>query len=272
MKDKHYSLAALAAAGLFIVTLSPGYLSVSQAQDNPSVPPAPPAADQDRPPRPDEGGPSRRGERAPHPPSPDVDEPLAKPLDLQAAPVAVKTASDALAGLSVGQIWTHKAPRGEQQLQATVMFQGKEVARLEFDPGNGSLLTRGQHLPASPAGPRERRGSAPHPNMPVPPVNGPETNKLAEAPVPPAPDVSSPAAEAPAPVAPVNLDPLKAKLPEIVKDLSVGQGAEIMPREGYWKVPLIYHNRVVGELHLSGDGTKMMQDFGAARDAAIFAR
>ena len=70
----------------------------------------------------------------------------------------------------------------------------------------------------------------------------------------------------------MNLDPLKAKLSEIVKGLSVGQGAEVMPREGFWKVPLIYQNRVVGELHLSGDGTKVMQDFAASRDAAIFAR
>ena len=45
-----------------------------------------------------------------------------------------------------------------------------------------------------------------------------------------------------------------------------------MPREGFWKVPLIHQNRVVGELQISGDGTKVIQDFGAARDVAIFAR
>ena len=275
IKRKHFPLAAVAVAGVLTATFGLDHLSVSHAQDNAPVPPAPPAADQDRPlpPAPKDGapGPGPRGERPPHPPRPprpEEDQAPAQPVDPQAAPAAVKTANDALGGLSAGQVWTRTAPRGEQQVQATLMFQGKEVARLEFDPINGSLLARGQHLPPPPdgpgAGPREQRGPATHPGAPVPPPAA-DADKTGGAPVPPAPIV-------PVPAVPVNLDPIKGKLPEFLKGLSVGQGAEVMPREGFWKVPLIYQNRVVGELRLSGDGTKVIQDFGAARDAAIFAR
>jgi hypothetical protein len=69
-----------------------------------------------------------------------------------------------------------------------------------------------------------------------------------------------------------NLEQIKSSLPGTIKALQVGQGAEIVGREGFWKVPLIYQNRVVGELHVSADGTKLIQDFAAAREAAIFAR
>ena len=280
IKRKHFPLSAVAAAGLLTATFGFGHLSVSRAQDNPPTPPAPPAADHRRPlpPAPEEGGPGPgpRGERPPHPPrppGPEEDQSPAQPVDPQAAPTAVKTAGDALAGLTAGQVWTRIAPRGEQQVQATLMFQGKEVARLEFDPANGSLLARGQHLPPPPdgpgAGPRERRGPAVRPENPVPPAAAPDpaagVNMPDDGPVPPAP-------VPPVPAVPVNLDPVKGKLPDLIKGLGVGQGAEVMPREGFWKVPLIYQNRVVGELRLSGDGTKIIQDFGASRDAAIFAR
>ena len=292
IKRNHFPLAAVAAAGLLTATFGFGHLSVSHAQDNPPTPPAPPAGERGRPlpPAPKDGGlgPGPRGERPPHPPRPDADQPPAPPVDPQTAPAAVKTASDTLAGLSAGQVWARTAPRGEQQVQATLMFQGKEVARLEFDPANGSLLARGQHLPPPPVGPRgpaagplEQRGPAARPNQPAPPADAPaapdvaaDANKPIDAPIPPAPGAPVPDANipAPAPAVPVNLGPVKAKLAEIIKGLSVGQGAEVMPREGFWKVPIIYQSRVVGELHLSGDGTKVMQDFGASRDAAIFAR
>ncbi len=248
---------------------------MSHAQHNASVPPASPAANRDRllPPAPKDGapGPGPRGERPSHPPRPprpEEDQAPAQPVDPQAASAAVKTANDALGSLGIGQVWTRTAPRGEQQVQATLMFQSKEAARLEFDPIDGSLLTRGQHLPPPPdgpgAGPREQRRPATHPDEPVPPASA-DANETGDAPVPAAPI-------APVPAAPVNLDPIKGKLPEFLKGLSAGQGAEVMPREGFWKVPLIYRNRVVGELRLSGDGAKVIQDFGASRDAAVFAR
>ncbi len=256
MKHRPHYIAAFAATGLLSAALGLSQPRVVQAQD---TPPPSPAGERGAPPPPDGGpgpkhgpkdGPGPRGERPPHPPRPDEGPEATQPADPQAAPVAVKTATDALAGLSAGQIWTRTAPRGEQQVQATLVFQNKEVVRLEFDPANGSLLARGQRLPVPPAGPDAARGPA---------------GRLD---VPPAPDAAAPRPVDP----PVNLDPIKTKLPEIIKGLSAGQGAEIMPREGFWKVPIIYQNRVVGELRLSGDGTKVIQDFGAARDAAIFAR
>jgi hypothetical protein len=268
IKRNHLSLAAVTAAVLLTVTFGPGPLSVSRAQDNLPLPPAPPIADRG-PLAPEDGGPGPgpRGERPPpHLPRPDADQPPAPPVDPQAASAAVKTASNALAGLSAGQVWTRTAPRGEQQVQATLMFQNKEVARLEFDPANGSLLARGQRpTPPTPL-PGEGRGPGARPNVPPAPAGG--ADKPSNPPMPPTPDADGPHPAAP----PVNLDPIKAKLPDTIKGLSTGQGAEIMPGEGFWKVPLIFQNRVVGELRLSGDGTKIIEDFGAARDAAIFAR
>ena len=221
-KRHHHPLIATTAIGLFTATFGLGRPSVATAQDNP--PPPAPAADRALPRPP---GPGPRGDR---PPGPEADQSPAQPVDPKAAPVAVKTADATLAGLTAGQVWARTAPRGEQEVRASLVFNGKEVACLDFDPATGSLRARGE-------------------GRPLPPV-------------PPAP----------APATPANLDPVKTKLADILKGLSIGQGAEIMPREGFWKVPLIFQNRVVGELHVSGDGTKVMEDFAAARDAAIFAR
>ncbi len=236
IKRNRYALTALAAASLFTASFGLSHLSVSNAQDNP---PSPPAADRGFRPLP----PGPRGER---PPGPDAGLPPAMPVDPQAAPAAVKTANNALAGLTAGQVWTRTTPRGEQEVQATLVLNGKDVARLDFNPATDMLRARGEGRPLPP---------------PAPP--GPGT----DAPVPPAPDANAPAAPFP-----VNLDPIKANLAGIVKGLSISQGAEIMPREGFWKVAIISGNRVVGELHISGDGMKIMEDFAAARDAAIFAR
>ncbi len=237
LKRNRHSLTALAAAGLLTASFSLGHLGVSKAQDNPPPPPA------------DRAGPRPPGPRGERPPGPDAGLPPAKPVDPKTAPAAVKTANDALAGLTAGQVWTRTAPRGEQEVQATLVLNGKDVARLDFDPATGLLRARGEGRPLPP---------------PAPPGPG------ADAPLPPpAPDANAPAPVAPVPV---NLDPIKANLAGVVKSLSIGQGAEVMPREGFWKVPIISGSRVVGELHISGDGTKVMEDFAAARDAAIFAR
>ena len=299
MIRRKHTLTALAAAGLLTASFGLGHLSTSHAQDNP---PAPKAGDLTPPPPPQDGGPGPkhgpkdgpgpRGERPPHPSRPeDVQGPV-KPVDPNAAPAAVQMATDTLAGLTVGQVWTHTAPRGEQQVQASLLFQGKEVARLEFDPATGALLARGQHTPPPPApgGPREDRrpGADQKPPAPTgaPAVPKTDVANPGAAPAAPAPDLKAlQSADAPAsgpdapanpapgkPVAPAKLDQVKGQLPDLLKGLSVGQGAEVMPREGYWKVALIHGSRVVGELRFSGDGKTVIQDFGATRDAAMLAQ
>jgi hypothetical protein len=45
-----------------------------------------------------------------------------------------------------------------------------------------------------------------------------------------------------------------------------------MPREGFWKVPIIYQGAIVADVQVTGDGARILPDLGAARDAAIFAR
>ena len=278
--------AVLIATGLYL-----GQPAAAQAQE----PPLPPAAGRlDAPPPPPAPGrgldprrgpldrPGPRGERPPLPPG---DEQAAlPPMDPQAAPVAVKTATDATSGFRPGQVWVRTAPRGEQQLQATILFQNKEVAHLDFDPVNGSVMMRGQRFPSPPPAPDKPGSGAANPatpgTPPIPPAaNAPlpppapltdNANGGPSVPVPPA--AAPPSTIPPAPNRQVSLDQVKAHLPETIKALRVGQGAEIMDREGFWKIPLIYENRVVGDLHLSSDGTKLIEDFGAARDAAIFAR
>lgn len=136
------------------------------------------------------------------------------------------------------------APRGEPHIQATILFQNKQVARLEFDPVTGDLLPRGFRP------------------MPQPPstADGPNPRTSVE----PPPDSRN----VPAPI----LDEVKARLPGILRELTTDQGAEVMGRESAWKVPLIFQNRVVGELRVSGDGRTVIQDFGATRDSATFDR
>ncbi len=260
ISKSHPIFNTLAGAGLIAAGVGAAHLTLSHAQD---VPPAPYV--QDGPPggpRPhggprgprDEAGPRREhegpggrredregpGPRGPRP----EDEAPAPPVDPQAAPGAVKTAATAVAGLAPGQVWVHTAPRGEQEIHATLLFENREVARLTLDARTGEVLARGRRPPASPRIPVAEPA--------VPPVD-------AAAPVAPKPN-------------PAPLDMVKTRLPQIIKELSVGQGAEAIPREGFWRVPLIDGNRVVGELRLSGDGSKVIQDFAAARDAAIFAR
>lgn len=285
MKFRH-PVAAIAAAGLINIGLSLGQFAEAQAPDAPPPPPPPgrqevPPPAPPPPPAPD-GGPQRGpiGEPGPcgqRPPArPEDEQPPVPPVDPQAAATAVKTAADATTGFAPGQVWTRLAPRGEPQLQATVLYQNKEVARLDFDPATGALLMRGQRPPEPPLEPQDRvrgPGAGPVPPQaatvaPPPPVQ--LTDNADGGPSVPVPSTSAPLA--PAPGAPAESNLVKTKLPEIIKALQVGQGAEILDREGFWKVPLIYENRVVGELHLSADGTKLIEDFAAARDAAIFAR
>ncbi len=244
---KHpYLLVALAAVSLLTAGFGVSQLGIAQAQNVPS--PTDPAGLRGKEPAPpplppgDDGPPAKRpdGPRE-RPPRPADDTP-APPVNLDAAPAAVRTATDAVAGFSPGQVWVKTAPRGERQVQATILSGGKEVARLEFDPTTGALLPRGLRPP--PARPVTVDSEAPAP-----------------APVDPS--------HAGGAVAP---EGLKARLPEIIRGLRVGPGAEVMGREGLWKVPLIFENRIVAELRVSGDGRRVIQDFGAARDAAIFAR
>ena len=272
IRCKH-TLTALA-AGLLTASFGLGHLTTTHAQDTPV---APVPGEQAPPPGPEEGGPGPkrdpkngpgpRGERPPPPPHPDEVQSPITPVDPSAAPVAVKTAADTLAALTVGQVWSHTLPHGEQQVQASLVFQGKEVARLEFDPATGALLARGQHTPPPPASggpvaPRDDRGLDVAPKPPIP-TDAPDAPQANAAPPPDAPAK---------PAAPAKLDLVKNQLPDLLKGLSAGQGAEVMPREGYWKVALINGSRVVGELRLSGDGKTVVQDLGATRDAAMFAR
>ena len=295
MIRRKHTLVALAAAGLLTATFALGHLTTSHAQDTPARPttreqaPPPPPEDGPGPKHGPKNGPGPRGERPPPPPRPDDVRGPVKPVEPGAAPVAVKTAADTLAALTVGQVWTHTLPRGEQQLQASLVFQGKEVARLEFDPANGELLARGQHtppppLPGGPAAARDDRGPGADSNPPAPATTAdapkPDAAKPTDATVP-APDTTAPkpddsasstASATSKPVVPAKLDQVKSQLADLLKSMSTGQGAEVMPREGYWKVALINGSRIVGELRLSGDGKTVIQDFGATRDAAMFAR
>lgn len=262
-RKHHYPLAVLAAAGLITAGLGASQPpSTARAQDAPPPPP------RDGGPGPREDGPDPKHgpKHGPRNHGPDGGPAAVRPVDPQAAPAAVKTATDAVAGFAAGQVWTRTAPRGEPQLQATVLFQNKEVTRLEFDPATGNVLPRG-FRPAPPA----ITPPAPVPDTPNAPAVTPAAATPNNAP-PPVAGAPAPVLSVPASGSPTIPEQVKTRLPEVVKDLIVGQGAEVMGREGFWKVPLIYQNRVVGELRVSGDGQKVIQDFGAARDAAIFAR
>jgi len=245
-------LPSLLAAGA--LALGPG-VSESHAQA-----PAPPTGELQPPPPPlPPGGP--QGERAPAPsrderrprsgdpgPPPPPEE-LARPVDARNASTAVKTVTDAVPSFASGQVWVKTAPLGEQQMEASLLFQGKEVARLALNPADGAILPKGMRT----APPSPPPGGAPPP---------PQPGALnANAPVPP-----------PAPGAIVTPEQVKARLTDMVKALRPAGGAEVMPREGFWRVPFVYQGAIVADVQVTADGARILPDLSAARDAAIFAR
>ncbi len=236
------------AALLITAGLGLASLSLSRAR-NPVPPPAPPSAIDDTPPPPAD----RRGERPPpppphgkkprgprpddagDPPPPPPDAAPARPVGPQAAPAAVKLVTVAAADFAPGEVWLKTGPRGDRHLEASVLYQSKEIARLAFNPADGAVLPKG--LRALPPAPAEQVQAQP----------------------PPAPSNGSAG------------DLERLRLADIVKNLRVAGGAEVMPREGFWRVPLIFQGAVVADVQVAGDGARILPDLGAARDAAIFA-
>ena len=58
----------------------------------------------------------------------------------------------------------------------------------------------------------------------------------------------------------------------MVSGLKVLPAVAVAGREGFWRIPVVYQDRIVANLMISGDATQVVEDFGAARDAAIYAR
>jgi hypothetical protein len=151
------------------------------------------------------------------------------------------------------------APLGEQQMEASLLFQGKEIARLAFNPADGTILPKGMP-PAQPLPPPAGAPPAP-PDAITPAPPQPGAPNPTNAPIPP-----------PVPIGAVTPEQVKARLADMVKALRPAGGAEVMPREGFWKVPLVYQGAIVADVQVTGDGARILPDLGAARDAAIFAR
>jgi len=69
-------------------------------------------------------------------------------------PAAVTTVQKLTGQLTPGKVWIRRAPAGEVELKAGILYQGTVVAVLHFSPQDGSLLPLGIHpriyqIPAS---------------------------------------------------------------------------------------------------------------------------
>ena len=159
--------------------------------------------------------------------------PDAPPVDLQKADAALKVGVDASGALAPGQLWTQTGPAGDQHVDATVLYQNKAVARLRFSPADGSLLPEGYD---------------------------------------PAPPTQSTASSSTATVSDATLAKIRSELPAVVSGLKALPAVAVAGREGFWRIPVVYQDRIVANLMISGDATQVVEDFGAARDAAIYAR
>jgi len=60
-------------------------------------------------------------------------------------PAAVTTAQKITNQLTPGKVWIKRAPAGEIELKAGILYQGTVVAVLHFNPQDGSLLPLGIH-------------------------------------------------------------------------------------------------------------------------------
>jgi hypothetical protein len=67
---------------------------------------------------------------------------------------------------------------------------------------------------------------------------------------------------------------LKARqsLADVVHGLQLLPAVAVAGREGFWRVSLAANNRAVADLMITGNGTTVVEDFGTAREAAIYAR
>ena len=66
-------------------------------------------------------------------------------IQLNNASLAVATAKKAKAYLKAGKVWSMIGHRGEIEVKAGILYEGKVVAVLHFNPADGSILPLGVH-------------------------------------------------------------------------------------------------------------------------------
>ncbi len=115
-------------------------VAAPQASSPPPVPPQPET--NPKPPLPpgygNTGGVS--GQSAPPPPSP------AREREASAAK-AVASARNVKRFLKPGSVWIYQGPAGDRGVRAALIYQGRCLATLEFDPVTGDLFPEGNHIP-----------------------------------------------------------------------------------------------------------------------------
>lgn len=155
-------VAAVLGFGMFAQAqqpLPPVMRTPAVAQAAPPAPPAPPPGPPGAAPPPPPGAPpAPAGAVAPPPPPPPggpgpatVAGPppaaMAPAPETATAAQAVQTAKIVLANLRPGKLWTHRAPAGELEVKAGLIYQGEVIGALEFSPADGRLLPKGMHVP-----------------------------------------------------------------------------------------------------------------------------
>ena len=121
---------------------------------------------------------------------------------------AIELADRVVRNLSPGLVWTIRGPEGELELKGGVLYQGRLVGFISFDPRTLEVLTLGARTRVYRANVDYRRAYR--------------------------------------------------KLRKVVRDLDVLRGARYIEPERCWGVPVVYRGKIVFELKIRDDGSRVI--------------
>ena len=121
---------------------------------------------------------------------------------------AVELAERVIRRVSPGLVWTIRGPEGELELKGGVLYQGRLVGFIRFDPRTLEVLSIGYRVRIYRANVDYRRAYR--------------------------------------------------KLRKVVRDLDILRGARYIEPEGCWGIPVVYRGKIVFELKVREDGSRVI--------------
>ena len=70
----------------------------------------------------------------------------------------------------------------------------------------------------------------------------------------------------------ISLNTIKQKLPSIIANLYVLNGAEFREREYCWAIPVAYNNKIVAHVRISYDGIHVVPDYPATQEMKFYGK
>ncbi len=135
---------------------------------------------------------------------------------------ATNTAQSTLKLITPGKVWISRAPAGEIEIKAGILYQGVVIGVIRFNPLDGRLLPMGINAHLF------------------------QTS--------------------------IDINTIKAKLPEIIKSLQILPAAKFLEPELSWAFPVAYNNIIVTELKIYYDGIHVVPDYPADQEMRYLAQ